>query len=108
MRLANASLLVVLGRANSAAIGAPCVLEELGSRTPDDVDLVLGQPPGAPHGAAAGATDPRHRVGPGSSERRPLRAPGARRDRLPRAVGAGARVLRAPGAAGGPARAARA
>jgi len=41
MRLANASLLVVLGRADSAAIGAPCVLEELGSRTPDDVDLDL-------------------------------------------------------------------
>src|SRR5207302_8221413 len=44
MRLANASLLVVLGRANSAAIDAPCVREELGSRTPDDVDLVLRQP----------------------------------------------------------------
>src|SRR5436853_447801 len=42
MRVANASLLVVLGRVDSAAIDAPCVLEELGSRTPDDVDLVLG------------------------------------------------------------------
>jgi len=35
MRLANSSLLFVLGRVNSAAIDAPCVLEELGSRTPD-------------------------------------------------------------------------
>src|SRR5882724_12840452 len=34
-----------LGRANSAAIDAPCVLEELGSRTPDGADLVLGQAP---------------------------------------------------------------
>src|SRR5437588_239828 len=42
MRLANASLLVVLGRANSAAIDAPCVREELGSRTPDDVELAVG------------------------------------------------------------------
>jgi hypothetical protein len=41
-QLANASPLVVLGRPNSAAIGAPCVREVLGSRTPDNVDLVLG------------------------------------------------------------------
>ena len=34
--------------------------------------------------------------------RRPVRAPGARRDALPRAVGARARVLRAPRAARGP------
>src|SRR5207237_3966563 len=45
MRLANASPLVVLDRTDSAAIGASCVREELGSRTPDEVDLVLGQAP---------------------------------------------------------------
>src|SRR5213078_2986626 len=63
---------------DSAAIGAPCVLEELGSRTSDDVDLVLGQ---APSATATGGVDrlPERR-------RAPRRRPGA----LPPAACAGA------------------
>ena len=41
------------------------------------------------------------RVGVPAVRRRPVRAPGARGDALPRALGAGARVLRAPRAARG-------
>ena len=49
----------------------------------------------------------RGRVGVRPAERRPGGAPGARRDALPRALGARARVLRAPRAARGPRRARR-
>ena len=49
----------------------------------------------------------RRRVGVRAAERRPVRAPGAGRDALPRALGARARVLRAPRPARGPRRAAR-
>jgi hypothetical protein len=52
MRLANASPLLVLGRANSAALDAPCVREVLGSRTPDDVTLFIDSPLGRVDGAA--------------------------------------------------------
>ena len=41
------------------------------------------------------------RVGAAPSQRRPVRAPGVDRDSLPPAVGAGARLLRAPRPAGG-------
>ena len=49
----------------------------------------------------------RRRVGARAAQRRPVRPPGARRDRLPRALGARARLLRAPRAARGAHRAAR-
>ena len=64
----------------------------------------VGDGRGARGGARARVPDDRVRAGGGgvgvrAARRRPVRAPGAGRDPLPRALGAGARVLRPPRAA---------
>ena len=100
---------VIVGKRALPALGLTDPDELSLVAEPDDIVMAFGAGATARSPARAGMPDRRvraagRRMGARAAERRSVRPSGARRDHLPRAVGAGARVLRAqrsPDAGGG-------